>query len=330
MPRILITPSTLANIDAEFIPALRQAGFDLVFPSKGAQLDEDELDAHLPGIDATLAGSEPYTTRVLEAHPQLRVIARVGVGYDAVDIPAATRLGRVVTIAPNTNQDAVAEHTFALMLALAKDLVSQHLAVKTAGWPRRANLPLRNKTLGVAGLGRIGKAVAVRGKVFGMRLVAYEPYSVDTAFVAEHGVQVVGTFEELLERSDYVSLHMPLNAETRYLINQKTLAQMKPTAFLINTARGGLVCEADLLAALRARKIAGAGLDVFEQEPPGANPLCELDNVVLTPHAAGVDTQSRDDMALSAALAVVALYRGEWPEEKIVNRELKGRFRWKV
>src|SRR5262249_10863802 len=204
MPRILITPSTLANIDAEFIPVLRQAGFDLIFPSKGAQLDEDELFAHLPGIDATLAGSEPYTARVLEAHPQLRVIARVGVGYDAVDIPAATRLGRVVTIAPNTNQDAVAEHTFALMLALAKDLVSQHLAVKTAGWPRRANLPLRNKTLGVAGLGRIGKAVAVRGKVFGMRLVAYEPFAVDTAFVAEYGVQVVGTFEELLERSDYV------------------------------------------------------------------------------------------------------------------------------
>jgi phosphoglycerate dehydrogenase-like enzyme len=185
---------------------------------------------------------------------------------------------------------------------------------------------LRGRTLGIAGLGRIGKAVALRGEVFGMRLLAYEPFP-DQEFAAAHGMRFV-SFEQLLAESDFLSLHLPLMPQSKYLINRKTLAQMKPTAFLINTARGGLVCEADLIEALRNRKIAGAGLDVFEDEPPGKSALFELDNVVVTPHAAGVDLQSRDDMALSAAEAIVSLSRGEWPAEKIVNPEVKERFRW--
>jgi phosphoglycerate dehydrogenase-like enzyme len=135
-------------------------------------------------------------------------------------------------------------------------------------------------------------------------------------------------FERLLAESDFLSLHLPLTPESKHLINKNTLARMKPTAFLVNTARGGLVCEADLYAALKAGRLAGAGLDVFEQEPPGVIPLFGLDNVVVTPHAAGVDLQSRDDMALSAAQAVVSLMRGEWPAEKVVNPEVRAKFRW--
>jgi phosphoglycerate dehydrogenase-like enzyme len=220
----------------------------------------------------------------------------------------------------------VAEHTFSLILGLAKNLVPQHLGVKNGGWPRGANLPLRGKTLGIAGLGRIGKAVALRGQAFGMRLVAYDPIP-DTAFAAHHHIALV-PFERLLAESDYLTLHLPVTAESRYLINRKTLALMKPTAFLINTARGAVVNEADLLDALRHKRLAGAGLDVFEQEPPGKHSLFELDNVLLTPHAAGTDVQSRDDMALSAAQAIVSLSRGEWPAEKIVNPDVQGRFRW--
>src|SRR5262249_52368246 len=134
--------------------------------------------------------------------------------------------------------------------------------------------------------------------------------------------------DRLLSESDFLTLHLPLSAESKHLINAKTLARMKPTAYLVNTARGGLVCEADLLAALKAKKIAGAALDVFEEEPPGKSPLFELDNVLLTPHAAGVDLRSRDDMALSAAEAIVSLSRGEWPAEKVVNPEVRERFRW--
>jgi phosphoglycerate dehydrogenase-like enzyme len=328
MPKVLIAPQTLAGLGGPFLEVLRGAGFELVYPPEPVQLNEDELLAELRGASASLAGSEPYTRRVLEAHPQLRVIARAGVGYDAVDVAAATDCGIAVTITPNTNQDAVAEHTFALMLALVKNLIPQHLGTAAGRWPRGCNLPLRGRTLGIAGLGRIGKAVAVRAAAFGMRLFAFEPYP-DADFVRRHGVTLV-PFERLLAESDFVSLHLPLTAATRHLINKSTLALMKPTAFLLNTGRGSLVCEADLYEALKAETIAGAGLDVFEEEPPVNCPLFGLDNVVLTPHAAGTDTQSRDDMARSAAEAIVALSRGEWPAEKVVNPEVRAKFRWPV
>jgi D-3-phosphoglycerate dehydrogenase len=326
MSKVLIAPATLANVAGGYLEALRGAGLELVFSPFPAQMVEAELLPTLKGVAASLAGSEPYTRRVLEANPQLRVIARAGVGYDAVDLAAATERGVAVCITPGTNQDAVAEHAFALMLALVKNLVPQHLGTVAGRWPRQSNLPLRGRTLGIAGLGRIGKAVAVRGAVFGMPLLAYEPFP-DQDFVRRHNVTLV-PFERLLAESDFLSLHLPLTAESKHLIRKETLARMKPTAFLVNTARGGLVCEADLYEALRARRLAGAGLDVFEQEPPTPGPLFALENVVATPHAAGVDVQSRDDMALSAAQAIVSLSRGEWPAEKVVNPEVRARFRW--
>jgi D-3-phosphoglycerate dehydrogenase len=326
MAKVLITPAPLAGVDGVYLQVLRDAGFEPIFPTKRAQLTEDELLEQLRGISAALAGSEPYTRRVLQAHPQLRVIARAGVGYDAVDTVAASDLGMVVTIAPGTNQDSVAEHTFTLILALAKHLIPQHLGTRAGKWPRQANLPLRGRTLGIAGLGRIGKAVALRGEAFGMKLLAYEPFP-DNQFVGEHKIPLV-TMDKLLAESDYLSIHVPLTAESKYLINQRTLALMKPTAFLINTARGALVREADLIEALKTKRIAGAGLDVFEEEPPSHSALFEMDNVVVTPHAAGVDLQSRDDMAESAARAIVDLSRGLWPAEKIVNPTVRERFRW--
>jgi phosphoglycerate dehydrogenase-like enzyme len=325
MPKVLIAPSTLAGVKATFLETLTNAGFELAFPPRATQLTEDELLRDLRGSVAALAGSEPYTRRVLQASPELRVIARVGVGFDAVDVAAATAQGVAVTITPGTNQDAVAEHTFALILALAKDLTVQHNALKSGRWDRRTTLPLRGRSLGVVGLGRIGKAVAVRGECFGMPLLAYEPYP-DQEFVARHKIKLL-PLEQLLAQADFISLHVPLAPESKYLICKKTLALMKPTAFLINTARGGLVCEADLLEALKAKRIAGAGLDVFEVEPATANPLFALDNVVLTPHAAGVDLRSRDDMAQMAAESVVQLLRGQWPAQGVVvNPEVRPKF----
>jgi D-3-phosphoglycerate dehydrogenase len=326
MPKVLIAPMTLTKVQGPFRQSLIDAGLELVLSRVDHQMDEDELLAALDGIDAALAGSEPYSARVIAARPQLRVIARVGVGYDAVDVPAATAHGIVVATTPGTNHDSVAEHTFTLLLGLSRDLVPQHLGVKSGGWPRRSTLPLRGAALGIAGLGRIGKAVALRGEVFGMKLLAYDPYP-DHAFAAAHGITLM-PFDQLLAESDFLSLHLPVTAETRHLINRETLKRMKPTAFLVNTARGALVNEADLLEALRGGRLAGAGLDVFEQEPPGKSPLFELDNVLLTPHGAGTDRKSRDDMALSAAQAIVALSRGEWPAEKIVNPEVRPAFRW--
>lgn len=327
MPKVLIAPMTLAKIEASFVKLLRDAGFDLVYPEKPAQLTEDELLEHLNGIDASLAGSEPYTRRVIAAHPQLRVIARAGVGYDAVDVAAATDHGVAVAITPGTNQDAVAEHTFTHILALAKGLIPQHLSVKAGGWPRGSTIPLRGRTLGIVGLGRIGKSVAIRGAAFNMKLIAYEPFP-DKAFVEKYGITLM-PMEKVLAEGDFITLHVPLSPETKHLINKKTLSLMKPTAFLINESRGGLICEADLIEALRERRIAGAGLDVFEQEPPPSNnPLFTLDNVSLTPHAAGVDLQSRDDMAHSAAQTIATLYKGGWSKETIVNPQVQAKFKW--
>jgi phosphoglycerate dehydrogenase-like enzyme len=326
MPKVLITAMTLAGNEGPYYQVLRRAGLEPVFSDRGHQMTEDELLAALPGVRATVAGSEPYTTRVLAASPALRVIARVGVGYDAVDLAAATAHGAAVTIAPGTNQDAVAEHAFSLILGLAKDVVAGHLGTRAGRWPRGITRPVRGTTLGLAGLGRIGKSVALRGLAFGMRVLAYDPVP-DTAFAAGHGIELVG-MDRLLAESDFLSLHLPLTPESRHLINRDTLARMKPGAFLINTARGGLVREADLVEALRSGRLAGAGLDVYEREPPPPGPLLELDNVLLTPHAAGTDTRSLADMALSAAESIAALRRGEWPAEKVVNPEVRGRFRW--
>jgi phosphoglycerate dehydrogenase-like enzyme len=300
----------------------------LIYPGRAAQMTEEELLPVLKGIDASLAGSEPYTRRVLDANPGLKVIARVGVGYDAVDMAAATEHGIAITTTPGANHDAVAEHTFALILALVKDVVGQHNALKKGNWPRKTNLPIRGRTLGIAGLGRIGKAVALRGECFGMKLLAYEPVP-DHEFVRQHGVKLM-PFEQLLAESDFLSLHMPLTPQSQHLINKGTLSRMKPTAFLINTARGGMVCEPDLVEALRTKRIAGAALDVFEEEPPSpTNPLLSLENVVFTAHTAGGDVQSRDDMAAMAARSIVALSKGEWPAEQIVNPEIRSRFQWR-
>ena len=186
---------------------------------------------------------------------------------------------------------------------------------------------MRGRTIGLAGLGRIGKAVAMRALAFEMRVLAYDPYP-DKAFCEAHGIGLM-SFDQLLAESDFLSLHLPMSPQTRHIIKRDTIAKMKPTAVLVNTSRGGLVCEADLIPALREGRIAGAALDVFEDEPtPADNPLRKLPNVVLTPHAAGVDVQSLHDMARSAAEAVASLRKGDWPTEKVVNPDVRAAFRW--
>jgi len=206
-PKVLITPTALAHLKGKFLDVLRAAGFEIRYPPRRAQLTEEELLEDLPGISATLAGMEPYTRRVLERFPDLKVIARVGVGFDAVDVPAATANGVAVTITPGTNQDSVAEHTFALLLGLAKNVRWADQSVRDLRWQREVTLPLRGQSLGIVGLGRIGKAVALRGECFGMRLLAYET-APDQAFVRAHQVKLL-PLDQLLAEADYVTLHAP-------------------------------------------------------------------------------------------------------------------------
>src|SRR5262245_27694662 len=170
MPKVMIGPAPLARLQGDFLTVLGNAGFEFVYPKVAVQMTEAELLDQLHGIPAALAGSEPYTRKVFEAFTQLRVVARVGVGYDAVDVQAATDHGVVVCTAPGTNQEAVAEHCFMLILALAKNLTRQHGPITQGQWPRAANLPVRGKTLGLVGLGRIGKAMTTRALAFGMNV----------------------------------------------------------------------------------------------------------------------------------------------------------------
>jgi len=329
--RVLIAPAPLREIEHIYGPVLCGAGYSIEYPPRDnfrteLQMSEAELLSQLPGCVASLAGSEPYTRAVIAkaAVAGLKVIARAGVGYDAVDLQAATEHGVAVCFAPGTNQDAVAEHTFMLMLALARKLREQDIESREGKWPRRTVENLRGKTLGIVGLGRIGKAVAKRALAFDLNVLATEIVP-DHAFIAAHKITLV-PLEELLRQSDIVTLHVPKTPLTKNIINRDALARMKPTAFLLNTSRGGVIHEKDLYEALVAKKIAAAGLDVFEAEPPGANPLFTLDSVLVTAHTAGVDQRSREEMARLPATAIVKLLAGEWPADWVVNPQVKEKF----
>ena len=328
MPTVLICPPVLLDRRGEYFQTLQSAGLEIRFPkSSGGQLTEQQLLDNLDGIDATLAGSEPYTAQVIERFPRLRVISRCGVGYDAVDVAAANKSSTVIGITPGTNHDGVAEHTFALMLAAARKIVIGHENIRAGGFKRGLLRPLRGQTLGIIGFGRIGRTVAARGCDFGMNVIAYDPH---VAIDAETGVTAVG-LDELFASSDYISLHAPGVAETLRMIRAETIAQMKDGVILINAARGGLVDEAALAAALHSGKVAAAGLDVFANEPPVGSPLLTAPNVVLSAHLAGLDTQSLDAMAAMAAHTVVDLYQGRWPTERLANaQQLGAGWRWEA
>jgi D-3-phosphoglycerate dehydrogenase len=327
MAKALIVPAPLFHVPGEHVDRLRAEGFEITYPpEKKALLSEAEIVAALDGVSAVIAGSEPYNTRVFTARPQLRVIARSGVGSDAIVMADATRHRVVAAITPGTNHDAVAETTMALLLTLARSVIALDRAVRSGNWPRDPLRPIRGQTLGIIGLGRIGQSVAVRAKGFSVRILACESFP-NREFVAQHGIELVD-LPTLLAQSDFVSLHVPLGPDTRGLINRRTLAQMKPGAILVNTARGGLIVERDLLDALKSGHLGGAGLDVFEVEPTVGNPLVSLPNVVSSPHVAGVDTQSLKEMADLAAQNIIDLYHGKWPEPCVVNPDVRAGWKW--
>jgi len=257
---------------------------------------------------------EPVTRRVIEAAPKLKVIARHGVGYDNVDVKAATERGIVVTIAP-VNIETVADMTFALLLCLARKICQADWYVKSKKWTVRdpflfMGVDVWGKTLGIIGSGRIGRAVARRAKAFGMRVIYYDIYRNEVA-EKELGVEY-RPLEELLRESDFVTIHVPLTKETHHMIGEKELKMMKPTAILINTARGPVIDTNALVKALKEGWIAGAALDVFEQEPlPLDHPLLELDNVILTPHIASNTIDCRIRLAVTAAEEILRVLHGE-------------------
>ena len=331
MPTVLISSDGRLDPQGPHVDMLKEAGFDirytkgLDFP-RGHAGDQASIE-QLRGVAAVLAWGERYTAAVLAASPELRIIARIGVGLDSVDVSAATERGIAVTVTPTANHEAVAEHAMALLFAVAKSIPQDDKATRAGEWPIELHQPIRGKTLGIVGLGRIGRAAAVRALGMGMQVIAAEMYP-DRAFVEQHGIELMD-LGALLGRSDYVSLHCPLSDETQGLINADRLAKMKRDGVLINTARGGLVVEKDLVAALTSGQLRAAALDVFEKEPTDAdNPLLKMDNVVVSSHTAGTDTLAMEDMGLEAARCVIDLSEGRWPDGATVNNELKKTWKW--
>lgn len=274
----------------------------------------------LHDVDAAIISSLPLTAAVLTSTPQLKVIAIRGVGYDSVDIAAATARRIPVVVAAGFT-DSVADYTFGLMLAVARQVAQADRLVRSGRWGALVGTNIFRKTLGIIGLGRIGQAVARRAQGFDMQLLATDVVQ-DEAFARQYGVTYV-SLEELVQRADIVSIHAPLSGETRHLIDARTLALMKPTAFLINTARGDLIDETALAAALREGQLAGAGLDVFQHEPLRDNPFHGLDNVVLSPHLAAYSREGLRVTGLLAAQAVLAVLEGGRPDPAaLVNAEV--------
>lgn len=300
---------------------LKAAGFELVTPDIDRTLTEDELIAHLDGVFATIAGIEPYNDRVFAARPDLRLVARFGVGYDQVDLEAAKRHGVAVAMTFGTNHETVADYALALLLALGCHIVRHHTRVASGQWGGMLRPGVWGRTVGIVGLGRIGRVVAERCRGFKMEILGHDPL-VDAATAEKLGIRLV-ELDELLAASDYVTLHAPAMPETHHMIDARTLGLMKPTAFLINTARGALIDEDALYDALTSGRLAGAGLDVFAAEPPVGSKLLALENVVLAPHAAGADIASEKLSSEACVDNVIAIAEGRDPGQgRLLNPEV--------
>ncbi len=311
-PRRVLITSSLAQHDPTALEILKAAGLTPDIRHSSPTWSVDEVVAALGDAPAVIASTERYTEEVFARAPELRVISRTGVGYDSVDVAAATQHGVAVTTTPGANDRTVADFAMALILALARRLFEADQSVRAGLWVRPEAVDMRDKVVGIVGLGAIGKHVARRAHGFECRALAYDVVQ-DLPYAERYGIRYV-PLATLLAESDFITLHAPLTAETRHLIGERELRAMKPTAYLVNTARGPLIDEQALIRALQEGWIAGAGLDVFEVEPlPDDSPLRGMDNVILAPHCAGISRESGQAMARLAAENVVAVLTGGQP-----------------
>ena len=314
---ILIATRSFGSTSPKPFEVLTEAGLHYTRADMSQEMTEGRLIELLKGISGAIVGVVPVTAHVLENTPSLRVISMHGIGVDHIDLTAAERLGVVVANCPGTNDQAVADLTIGLMVAVARDLPRADATVRQGGWGRFEGGELWRKTLGLIGLGRIGRAVARRAIGFEMRVLVYDPYIQPNRNQQINGVEFL-ELNEVIAKADFLSLHAPLTAETRHMISQRQLQAMKPSAYLINTARGDLVDEQALHRALCGKQIAGAAIDVFAEEPPTGSPLLDLENVVLTPHIGAHTREAIDRMGVMAAQNVVRTLQGGQPLNRVV------------
>lgn len=320
MPKILV----VEHIHPAGEALLAEVG-QLVFPQPQ---NSDGVLAAIGDCDALVVRNTKITRSILEAAPRLRVIGRHGVGYDTVDIPAASALGIPVVYTPAANTESVAEIAVGFILMLGRRIHRAHAAMQSGAllsdtvtlsvMAQRhglANFDIRGKTLGIIGVGRIGSSVARKMKTaFNMHVLGFDPY-LDAGVLAGYGVEKVERLEDMLPRCDFVSLHCPGGVETRHMINAARLACLKPGAYLINTSRGSVVDETALVASLKSGRLGGAAMDVFDPEPPlSTNPLLRMENVIVTPHFCAMTEESLYNMGVAVAQGVRDGLAGHKPQ----------------
>lgn len=300
---------------------LKEEGFEII-DFRGSGVHNPDFLQAAESVKAVLCGNElQINEEFLEKASNLELVIKIGAGLDNVDIAAASRHNVLICNTPGKNMQAVADHVFALILSASRKIITCDKGLRENRWEHTQILcyEIWQKTLGLIGLGAVGQNVALRAKGFQMKVVAHDPCWPEE-FAQEHGIEQV-SIEKLLEVSDIVSLHSPLTADTKGLIDKQALNRMKPSAFLINTARGAIINEADLYEALKNGVISGAGLDVFENEPPTDSPLLELDNVTLSPHTASFTYDSINNMNMAAVEQFIEFYNGTQPKHA-VNAEI--------
>lgn len=323
--RVLITARSVVEVGAEPLARLRQASVEIIQTSGERPLRDAELAELVGAIDGIIAGVDQVGPLTLQGGvPRLKVVARNGVGIDTVDVSTATHLGIVVTNAPGVSTEGVADLVFGLMIDVARHLVEADRSVRDGRWARVLGTELYGNCLGLVGFGRIAQAVARRAGGFEMRVLAVDT-APDEAAARRLGVQLT-SLDAVLAEGDFVSIHVPLAEDTRQLIGEPQLRRMRPTAYLINTARGGIVDEAALARALQEGWIAGAACDVFEQEPPVGSPLLSAPRLLLTPHIGAHTTEAAMHGAAVAVENLLTALRGERPPNE-VNPEVFGRRR---
>ncbi|MCX5726974.1 MAG: phosphoglycerate dehydrogenase [Candidatus Saganbacteria bacterium] len=292
----------------EGLKLLREAGFEV---DSRSGLSEDELVKMIPAFDAVIVRSETkITPKIIEAGKNLKIVGRAGVGVDNIDLPSATKNGIIVVNSPDGNTVAAAEHTFAMLLSMARQIPQAYSKLKAGVWDKKSfkGIEVLNKTLGIVGLGKIGRRVASYALGMGMRVIASDPF-VTAEYAKSLGVEP-RSLDEVIRGSDFISFHVPKTKETLAMINAETIAKMKKGVRLVNVARGGIIDEKALYEALKSGHVAAAALDVFEKEPCEASPLFELNNIVVTPHLGASTIEAQVNVAIDVAEQIIEVLKG--------------------
>ena len=315
--KVLVTPRTFGKSDAVPLTMLHEAGCEIISNPYGRALSEDEMIQLVQDVDGVIVGLDPMTKRVLEQASRLRAISKYGVGINNIDVEYATRRGIMVTNTPGANSASVAELTIGLLLAVCRRICASDRGIRRGVWRQYLGLQLEGKTIGIVGTGQIGKKVAEGARGLRMNVICSDIYP-DHDWAVRLGA-VYTAFSELISQADFISMHVPLENETYHLISHEELAQMKPSAIVINTARGGIIDEVALHDALVSNRIAGAALDVFEDESLEGSPLLTLENVVLTSHIGAHTQEAVQTMGRLAVFNLLQCLAGAVPDS-IINK----------